>query len=78
MANYTTSDYIDPVVPPGQKNRSEFTDKAKGLPVGKAFIVEGMAINTVYTRINQISKVNGIELKATDLKDGRVQVARIA
>jgi len=75
---FELSDYIEPTVTPQKGQRSEFAEKMKNMPVGKAIIVTGMTQGNVSSRVNQFKIRNPDKRFVTSkLSDGRYQVARV-
>lgn len=74
----TFSEYVEPV-PAETKDRFAFTNKMRGLPVGKAFIVEGFSQGNLASRVNQFKIRNpGTSFQTAKLAEGKYQVTRIS
>lgn len=80
MSKFEYSEYADPIAKPAHATseaKSAFTNKMLGLPVGKAFIVSGMPVTSIGSRVTSFKVRHGGQFKVNNLKDGRFQITRL-
>lgn len=74
---FEVSEYVDPVTAP-RKNTSDFFDKLSNCPVGKAFVVKGMVMQNLHSRVSRYKKESGKDFAVNKINSDDVQVTRLS